>query len=263
MGKTAESARHSLYSMLNIRTSGTIQAEIDGINNELEQLRRSGTLTGDEMARVTQHAERKIADLRKEMARTSHQSNVLGQSARGVGVAFNGLVGLLGALGISLGAMELIQLAERFNRLEASVRLATGGGVDFITAMQGIADVANSTYNDLENVGELFTRLSRAGGELGLTQQQLLGITKTINQAMQVSGGSAESMDAALTQLIQGLQSGCFVAKSLTRSWSSPHALLGHWRMVWVWVSVSLERWRARVSSRQRRSYKRYSRSQR
>ncbi|UZA07447.1 tape measure protein [Moraxella bovis] len=208
VGKTAESARHSLYSMLNIRTSGTIQAEIDGINNELEQLRRSGTLTGDEMARVTQHAERKIADLRKEMARTSHQSNVLGQSARGVGVAFNGLVGLLGALGISLGAMELIQLAERFNRLEASVRLATGGGVDFITAMQGIADVANSTYNDLENVGELFTRLSRAGGELGLTQQQLLGITKTINQAMQVSGGSAESMDAALTQLIQGLQSG-------------------------------------------------------
>ncbi|MGM8900838.1 tape measure protein, partial [Psychrobacter sp. 1Y4] len=44
--------------------------------------------------------------------------------------------------------------------------------------------------------------------EMNLAQQDVLSVTKTINEAIQLSGGSAESNQAAITQLIQGLQSG-------------------------------------------------------
>src|SRR5699024_8635005 len=43
---------------------------------------------------------------------------------------------------------------------------------------------------------------------LGLAQGEVLSITRTINEAIKLSGGSAASADAAITQLIQGLQSG-------------------------------------------------------
>lgn len=103
---------------------------------------------------------------------------------------------------------DVTQTADGFNNLAARVKLATGEGAAFEKGFKGVQAVALETSSALEGTGVLFSRILQAGKEFNLTQENALGLTRTINQAVQLSGGSAASADAAITQLIQGLQSG-------------------------------------------------------
>jgi tape measure domain-containing protein len=102
--------------------------------------------------------------------------------------------------------------ADEFKNLQARVKLATGEGDAFTVGFKGIQEIALATNSTLENTGTLFARLAKAGTDAGLSSiaatQQALSLTKTINQSVQLSGSSAEASSAAITQLIQGLQSG-------------------------------------------------------
>lgn len=102
--------------------------------------------------------------------------------------------------------------ADEFKNLEARVKLATGEGPLFEKSFGGVQRVALATNSSLEETGNLFARLTKASQEGGMAaaaaQERALRLTTTINQATQLSGGAAESARAALTQLIQGLQSG-------------------------------------------------------
>lgn len=122
--------------------------------------------------------------------------------------AFGGLKGLIGALGIGIGAKELIELADGYNTLSARVRLATGDGAAFVSAMDGVQKIAQDTNANLADTAEMFSKLSDVGKQMGLSQERVLGVTKTINQAVKLSGASADASAAAIQQLNQGLQSG-------------------------------------------------------
>ena len=121
---------------------------------------------------------------------------------------------------------EVARTADAYANLEARIKLVTGEGAALTDAFNGVFDVALRTNSAIEGTGTLFTRIAQAGKDLGLStaqaSQQALQLTETINQAIQVSGGSAQSADAAVTQLIQALQSGA--AGSSTRSWSRRRA---------------------------------------
>ncbi|RYF67177.1 MAG: hypothetical protein EOO22_19825 [Comamonadaceae bacterium] len=107
---------------------------------------------------------------------------------------------------------DVAQTADEFKNLQARVKLATGEGENFQAAMRGVTDVSLRTNTSLTDTATLFARLAKAGAEAGLSaraaQDQALAIATTINQAVQLSGSSAEASSAAVTQLIQGLQSG-------------------------------------------------------
>lgn len=109
-----------------------------------------------------------------------------------------------------LGGMikDVVETADAFNSLSARIKLVTGEGAAFQSALEGVQRVAIATRSDLEATGTLFTKLAAAGQELGLSQGQALALTETINQAIQITGGSADAAKAAITQLTQGLQSG-------------------------------------------------------
>lgn len=124
------------------------------------------------------------------------------------GRALSGLQSLLATLGVSVGAMELLQLADQFRVLEAKVKLATGEGANFINGFEGVKQIANDTFTSVENTAELFAKITRAGDALNLSQKDALALTKTINQAIQLSGVSTASAEAAITQLSQGLSGG-------------------------------------------------------
>ena len=120
-------------------------------------------------------------------------------------------VQMLGLVGVGVGAQgikDLAELADGYKNLEARIKLVTGEGKAFDTAFAGVFEVAKRTNSAVQETGELFTKLYEAGKLLGLSQQDALNLTETINQSIQLSGGSAEASQASITQLIQGLQSG-------------------------------------------------------
>lgn len=212
---TADNARNALYRMANIRVPETIRGEIDSISRALVDFQNNSGRPAAEIERATRAAEEQIRRLERELNGLDDTQNRVNQGAGGLGNnvnklqgAFGSLQGLLAAAGLGIGVAEIIETADAFKSLEARIKLATGEGTAFVTGFEGVKQIANETFSSIESTGELFARISQAGEELGLAQTQVLEITRTINEAIQLSGGSAASADAAITQLIQGLQSG-------------------------------------------------------
>ena len=212
---TAANARNEIYRITNIRVPETIRGEIDQISRSLVDFQNNSGRPAAEIDRVTREAEEQIRRLERELNGLDDTQDRVSQGAGGLGGnvdrlkgAFGGLQGLLAAAGLGIGVSEIIETADAFKTLEARIKLATGEGAAFITGFEGVKEIANETFSSIESTGELFARISQAGESLGLAQGEILSVTRTINEAIKLSGGSAASADAAITQLIQGLQSG-------------------------------------------------------
>lgn len=130
----------------------------------------------------------------------------LGQTA----LTLNQAKELITSLVQTLGGVpaEVLKTADAYNNLAARVQLVTGAGPAFEAAFDGIAQVAQRTSSNLESTGLLFTKLAEAGKSMGIGQTEALKLTETVNQAIQLSGASAQASDAAIVQLVQGLQGG-------------------------------------------------------
>jgi len=114
----------------------------------------------------------------------------------------------MAALGVGFGASELASVADEFSNIAAFVNIAVGETGNFEQAMTGVKDVALATNSNLTATTQLFYKINEAGKQMGLTQQDSLELTETINKAMQLGGGAAASNEAAIIQLTQALQSG-------------------------------------------------------
>lgn len=121
-------------------------------------------------------------------------------------------IGLQSLQGLKNLAFDLAATADQANNLQARMKLVTGEGENFTRSWEGVTEVALRTHSALEDTGVLFSRIAQAGRDAGLSAEkaslQSLGLTETINQTIQISGASTEASSAAITQLIQGLQSG-------------------------------------------------------
>ncbi|RDI10736.1 tape measure protein [Comamonas sp. AG1104] len=121
-------------------------------------------------------------------------------------------IGLQSLQGMKNLAFDLAATADQANNLQGRMKLVTGEGENFKRSWEGVTEVALRTHSALEGTGVLFSRIAQAGLDAGLSaqraSQQSLGLTETINQTIQISGASTEASSAAITQLIQGLQSG-------------------------------------------------------
>lgn len=146
-------------------------------------------------------------------ARTQVQAN--GAVSQSVASLRDTLTTLRNVAGVALGgslvgslARDVAETADAYNNLAARIKLATGEGAAFESAFSAVQGIAERTGASLENTGTLFARITAAGREFNLAQGDALALTEAINQAVAISGASAQASEAAITQLIQGLQSG-------------------------------------------------------
>jgi lambda family phage tail tape measure protein len=132
----------------------------------------------------------------------------LRNSIRGLGAAFGGI-------GSGLIVRELIRQADLYSTLNARLRLVTGSTNQFQAAQVALFNIAQNTRTGLEQTTDLFGSLARSTEALGVSQSEVLGVVETINQAITVSGVSAQSANAALVQLGQGFASGTLRGEEL------------------------------------------------
>lgn len=72
-----------------------------------------------------------------------------------------------------------------------------------------------NTGQSLGTVAELYNKLAMSQAQTGISGRKLLQLTDTINKAMVIGGGSAESQAAALVQLSQAFASGTLRGEEL------------------------------------------------
>lgn len=143
-------------------------------------------------------AARGLGQVEASGRRASDALTELVTNAKAFAASFVGLAGV--------GA--LARIADEYTNLSSKIRLVTKSEQELRSVRQAVFEVAQQTRQDLTATAELYTRLARSTADMGLSQQQLLGITTTINQAFVVSGASAAEASAAITQLSQGFASG-------------------------------------------------------
>lgn len=166
----------------------------------------------EQIQQVTANATALAPALQRTGTAGKASGDQIGEGMKGAGDAIteakNQLLAFAGIGALTDSARDVARLADEWNNMRARLQLALGAQADITKAMVDTETVAKDTYSGLEATANLYGRIAMAGKEMGLGQQQALETTKTINQAIQLSGASAEASNAAITQLIQGLQSG-------------------------------------------------------
>lgn len=173
------------------------QAQIDQLEKEVQQA---------DQAFIGFQAE--VGKASTSLKNTDSAAQTAQKGLNGAKFAVNALVGAMAAIGVGLGLRELTEAADSYTNLSVRIQIATREGGDFSSAMAGVHQVALATNSSLQATGDLFTRLNTVGKEMGMTQQQALDLTKTITQAIQIGGGSAQASEAAVQQFIQAMQGG-------------------------------------------------------
>lgn len=113
-----------------------------------------------------------------------------------------------GALGIAFGVRSLQQAVDTYSQLEGRLRLVTRSSQELARVQADLFRVAQSTRQSYEGTVDLYTRLARSAGEIGLSQQDLVTLTERVGQALVVSGSNSVKAAGALTQLGQAFSAG-------------------------------------------------------
>ncbi|MGB5886508.1 MAG: tape measure protein [Acinetobacter venetianus] len=224
LGSTAiESLTRELNSAKNAwvdlsNSKGVDLEELTAAKERVQGLERALNLTEASMTEfkgatqqaipVIDHLDQTLDSTNQELKETESLSQKVSGELAGLKTGFNAVTGALAALGIGATAQEIAQTADEWSNLNARVKIAVGTHGDAKAAMADIIEIARTTNSNLTATGDLYARLTKIGQEMKIPQEQVLQLTKTISQAIQVSGGSAASAEAAITQFQQALASG-------------------------------------------------------
>lgn len=142
-------------------------------------------------------------------ANTNRQATQLQRGAAGVAniIRFSVVPALTAWIGVA-GAREFVRIADTYRLIESRLSLVTRTTSELTSVQRGLFDISQRTRISFEATAELFTRVARSSAQLGISNQRLLAVTETINQALIVSGASAQEAQAGLIQFAQGLASG-------------------------------------------------------
>lgn len=150
-----------------------------------------------------------VVKIREDGSRVvSRNIREMGNAANDAGDSLMDLQGVLAGLVTGATLLGLAKMADQFTNLQNRLRLVTTGTANLARVTSELGKIANDTRSDFVSTTELYTRLAASTKELGLSQQQMLSFTKQLNQAVVLSGASAEEAANGLRQLSQGLASG-------------------------------------------------------
>lgn len=114
----------------------------------------------------------------------------------------------LAAVGVGVAIKQYVELSNTYQTLQNRIRLVTSSQQEQTAVTRELLDVSNQTFTSLRDTTELYARLAFNTRNLGLTQQEVLDVTRSLNQAVILSGAGAREASNAIIQLSQGLASG-------------------------------------------------------
>ncbi|RMF15189.1 MAG: hypothetical protein D6757_05005, partial [Alphaproteobacteria bacterium] len=180
----------NLKLILELDDRGAIKGIRDADGN-LIRLGRDGGQAGAEIAGGMSKAKQGIVSISEQLGAMRRQ--------------------IMSLIGIGFGAQmarDILRTADAYKEVTARLQVASRSAGDAARAYRALNAIARDTRADWGATLHLYSRLARSTKELNVSQADLLTVTKAINQAIVVSGASAQEAGAALIQLGQGMASG-------------------------------------------------------
>lgn len=149
-----------------------------------------------------------IVKISAETAQAEAALKRLHGSVGGLSDGFGILSRAMGAMAGLFSISAIGGMANEYTNLQNRLRLVTGSTDELASITVKLFDVAQNTRQGFGETVDMYTRMARASGELGLTQSQLIDLTQTVNNAILVSGASTQEASAGVMQFAQALASG-------------------------------------------------------
>jgi tape measure domain-containing protein len=121
-----------------------------------------------------------------------------------VSAAFFGLI----AVAVRNLAGGLLGLADSYTQLQARLQIVSTSAANNAEQMETIFKIAQETRTGLDAVGRTYTRIAINGERLGMSQEQVAQMTRTLAEALQLSGSTAEEAANGMIQLTQAMSKG-------------------------------------------------------
>lgn len=134
--------------------------------------------------------------------------NELDRTSRSVDRLRNLIAGAFAFVGIGALTRQLVGLSDSFTNIQNRIRVVTSNTQELNAVTDRLFSIAQNTRLSFEATTEVYSRTALAVRDLGISQEQTLQFTESLNQAVILSGASAQEAQAGLIQLSQGLASG-------------------------------------------------------
>lgn len=155
-------------------------------------------------------ADKNLNDLSKTSSKAEGATNKLTTATSKLNVQ-----NILTAAAVYKLSSEFIKLSDTYSNMNSLLKLVTKDSKDLADTQQSLFEIAQKSRSGYEGTVELYAKIARSTKSLNLESSELLRITETINKTGIISGGSAQSIDASLTQLGQAFASGTLRGEEL------------------------------------------------
>lgn len=161
-----------------------------------------------------QNLERAQQKARQFSERTTQYLNNIEKAAQSINQRskwsfINDLASFTKNIGLG-GAKEVLQYAENYSELGNRLRLVTENSKQLALATNDVFDISLRTSQSVSATTQVYQRFAQNAKQLGINQAEVASLTETVSKAVAISGASAASAEAALTQFGQALASGVF-----------------------------------------------------
>lgn len=162
------------------------------------------------------NAQRTIKALAADMQKVERSTASMQRSVSNGFGSLNGMLakfgGFIGAFGLTAGigaiTRGVIEMASSYKILGDRLTQVIGSADSARVAVGNISDIALITGRNIDGVGKLYEKSTRAAMAYGLSVDSVKDITLGFSQALRLSGANTQEAYAALVQFGQALASG-------------------------------------------------------
>lgn len=185
--------------------SRSAEKKLDDTRKALIETERAGVSLRPSLVR----AGASMKDLGDKATTASPQVSTMRQSLSNLALSAGRLpLPLAAAATAMLAAVKVARDAEAYTNLTNRLKLVTESSQQLAYAQQSVFQVAQDTRQSMESTGQVYQRIAQNAKQLGLNFGEVASISKTVSQAVALSGASAQAADASMVQFGQALASG-------------------------------------------------------
>ncbi|MEB3470160.1 tape measure protein [Pasteurella multocida] len=197
-----------------VKNIKALEAELQRVQQQSGKASSNFSKTGQQTEKAGRQAENAASGFRKLGSDAETAGNKLGKTRAGIEsistqlARFKTQLFSFAALTqINVGLQGLAQTSDEYRNYTAQIKLVSKSNQQAQATFQELIHISDETGARFAATAELYTRTYRSVGEAA-NSNEVLAFTKTINQALVVSGAGAQEANAALIQLSQGLAAG-------------------------------------------------------
>jgi tape measure domain-containing protein len=178
-----------------INSSANVNKSLDGLQSGFNKTDKAAAGTSKSMNA-----------LGKSMDTAGGESSKLGSALTPLAAAIAGIVSVQ-------ALVNLQKLSEQFTLLEARVKRLSASAEDARTNYAALIQISSAGGSDLTTTVKLWESLTASLVSLGVTKDQVLSLTDTLQKIGKIGGSSAEEISGALRQFSQAVSGGSLRAE--------------------------------------------------